>query len=153
MPIGIYDRTKSKPRPKHSEEAKRKIGLANSIALKGNVFKNSGQFKKSRVPWNKGIKRPEFSGINHPRHKEFVIIGGYKHIYKPEHPFCRKQGYILEHRLVMEKKIGRYLFPAERVHHINGDKLDNRIKNLKLFGNESLHQKYHCKYPILKETK
>ena len=52
-----------------------------------------------------------------------------------------KRRFIMEHRLVMERMIGRQLRPEERVHHINGDRADNRPENLRLYANHSEHMR------------
>lgn len=57
---------------------------------------------------------------------------GYIQLYLPKHPFSDKSGCIFEHRVVMEKSIGRYLNSKEFVHHINGIRDDNRAENLEM---------------------
>lgn len=78
-----------------------------------------------------------YSGKNHPRWKNGCIDSqGYKQI-------CINSKTITEHRYFVEQKIGRKLSKDEHVHHINGNKTDNRLENLYLFSTNSDHIKYH----------
>lgn len=87
------------------------------------------------------------SGSNNPQWKGGRVKRGHKSgyiaIFDDTHPYKDCDNYVLEHRLVMERHIGRVLLPIEVVHHINGNKTDNRIENLMLFSNQSEHVKYH----------
>ena len=67
---------------------------------------------------NKTVKAPAGSG--------YVNKYGYKIIYVNGKT-------ILEHRYVMEQKLGRKLLPTENIHHINGIRDDNRVENLELW--------------------
>lgn len=84
-------------------------------------------------------------------------VGGYVYALidssDPMFSMCKSlnngySGYVLEHRLVMAREIGRPLKDTETVHHRNGERQDNRIENLELwFGNHGNGQRvddYHC---------
>jgi hypothetical protein len=61
-----------------------------------------------------------------------VDSSGYLSIKCLEHPAADHEGYVREHRLLMEAKIGRYLQPKEVVHHIDGNRRNNDLGNLRL---------------------
>ena len=98
-----------------SEEARRKISKANKGRLR-NPSEYGGHTKKRN--------------------------DGYIYVYLPDHPYASADGYVMEHRLVMEKHICRYVLPGEVIHHKNGNRKDNRIENLALM-TSSEHMRYH----------
>ncbi len=55
---------------------------------------------------------------------------GYILLWEPDHPNSVTRGWQYEHRLVAEKKYGRFFSPKEHIHHLNGIKDDNRPENL-----------------------
>lgn len=57
---------------------------------------------------------------------------GYTFVYVPDHPNPTNGAYVQEHRLVMERELGRYLEPHEIVHHKDGNKQNNDPSNLEL---------------------
>jgi len=91
---------------------------------------------------------PHPSGKLHPRWKggRSITKAGYVQITLPaDSPFASmrdKDGCVYEHRLVMAKHLGRALTREEVVHHVNGNKGFNRIRNLELF-TKSGHSKHH----------
>ena len=128
---------------------------------------------KGQTPWNKGLHFKRLQGKNHPffgkrralatrlkiakklmgrfRGKESPTWKGGR--WKDERGYIRiptnpgSDDYVYEHRLVMEKMIGRKLRSEEEVHHRGTrypiddirNKSDNRIENLQLFNDKSSH--------------
>lgn len=64
---------------------------------------------------------------------------GYVLVKSPGHPHATAAGYVREHRLVMERKLGRYLDPDEVVHHKDDDTSNNHPDNLELFASNADH--------------
>lgn len=78
--------------------------------------------------WNVETKKPKRSCD-----KGYYKSQGYILRLVTEHPFSDKRGYVREQRLVIEEKLGRFLFPKiEVVHHIDQDRSNNNISNLEL---------------------
>lgn len=105
---------------RHSQETKDKISAA--------------QLGNKNYNWKGGRKR--------------VKKGNQYYIYRlvPNHPSVKNKttNYIAEHRLVMEKYLGRILKPWEEVHHRNGIKDDNRLENLELVVHTNHHGWVQC---------
>jgi hypothetical protein len=59
-----------------------------------------------------------------------ISKGDYNYAIVRDHPHSTKNGYVLEHRIVVENEIGRILNSNEVVHHRDGNKKNNKISNL-----------------------
>lgn len=114
---------------RRQKESKARRGKNNPFWGKKHSLETLGKLRgKKHHNWKGGRRQ-------HPE--------GYVFILRPNHPYVCKQGYVLEHRLIMENDLGRFLTPEEIVHHINGIPNDNRIENLMLFASQSEHAAFH----------
>lgn len=91
-------------------------------------------FPKHRVGDPGGLKSPHWKGGLYNDH-------GYRRLSQG-----RNIGYKLEHRIIVEKFLGRKLTRKEVVHHINFIEFDNNLTNLYLFPSQSEHKRYHQLY-------
>lgn len=116
MPSGKYKRSKEEL------ERLRKLNLEKEGKTYEEIY---GKEKAKLIKFKKG-------GQNNGKWKGGKKqLHGYIYLLKPEHPFA-SQGYVAEHRLVMEKHLKRYLKSEEIVHHMNGVRNENGIENLEL---------------------
>jgi len=143
---------------KHSEETKEKIRKAHLgrklsdehrrkivECLTGRVASKESKLKMSLSHFKR-------QGSEYKKKNKY----GYILCFEPTHPNKNSGSRVFEHRLVMEKKLGRYITKNEQVHHINKIKDDNRPENLYLVKNHKEHKNRevvgltcpHCKLNI-----
>jgi CRISPR/Cas system CMR subunit Cmr4 (Cas7 group RAMP superfamily) len=92
-----------------------------------------------------GSNNPAWCGGKHQSSRGYVMVR------RPGHPMAEASGYVKEHRLVMAENLGRALEPQEHVHHINGDKSDNRSENLQLMS-DGEHKAHHNRTAIVSDA-
>lgn len=125
------------------ETAYRELNSLNKVAEYFGISKKLvlNYMKRFNIPRNKRqkkIKQPD------TYHRGYITTwNGYKKVKAPlDHPGQDKKGYVMEHRLIVEEHLGRYLTDEEEVHHINHNKQDNRISNLQVLTKKE-HRRIH----------
>ena len=125
---------------KRAEDIAKEIGKSVSSvhhkASRLNISKDAEGFHGIRHNACVGENSGNFKGYRRKTPKGYIVR------FVPEHPFASKSGLVMEHRLVVEEKLGFYLPKNFVVHHINGVKDDNRIENLAIM-TISAHNAYH----------
>ena len=124
----------NKKRGEESIEWKKKI--SNSLMGKKKSLSHREAISKATV----GKKNPAYKNGKTVVRSEHILV------LAPEHPFANVNKRVYEHRLVVEKHIGRYLKPYESVHHIDGIPSNNNITNLFLTtrsGNSKAHNSFN----------
>jgi hypothetical protein len=112
------------------------FGLSNRAIL--NWMRKFGI--KSRALKEAHANDPRGAGCKSWKGGTSTSFDGYKLVLDP----TWKWRYRREQILVMEEFLGRKLRPEEKIHHVNRDRLDNRIENL-LVCSQSEHIKIHAK--------
>ena len=123
------------PRKWGSDNEYAKIKISSSMKGRPSPNKNNKLSEETKKRISEAHTK---KGIGHKKKR----TDGYIAIYFPDHPKSNKEGYIMEHDLIMECYIGRWLKEDEVVHHINKKRNDNRIENLKLLTKKE-HARLH----------
>ncbi len=109
--------------------------------------------EKRKAAARRGAANGSWKGGATLRKRKGLYTFSIKYVRCPEEyiSMARKDGYVMEHRLIMAQSIGRPLLRTEVVHHINHDPTDNRLENLQLFANNAEHKRHEGETGYFKE--
>lgn len=140
-----------KPRILNDAEIVRLKTMHADGALQDEIWQSLGITKRRYLQYRKILHLPPrekgFHGDKHPSWKGGRRRHGmYWLLWMPDHPHAmgKRACYVYEHRVVMERHLGRILESHEVVHHKNGDGGDNRLENLELT-DQSSHMSEHAR--------
>jgi hypothetical protein len=128
--------------PVDETELRRLAATGMSTSEIGLALKVSEETARRRM---RKLGIPRLAAKARPGHNYFwqggyaVDEAGYILVKTPGHPNATAGGYVRQHRLVMERALGRYLTPEEVVDHKNRDTSDNDPSNLQLFASNADH--------------
>ncbi len=135
-PRGNHGKAITEAEARQMAEHYAKLGSQQAVA----VLMDTHQVRVSKALRKLGIAcgQPRMRGDGHPSWKggRGKASSGYMEVFvpldDPMHCMAGTSGRCMEHRLVMARSLGRPLLPHETVHHLNGDRTDNRLENLQL---------------------
>lgn len=147
MPTGIYVRDPAKVYRRPPAEFDRE--RVRALAAQGmSVREIAAELGGNEEMWRRRMVRagiPRLPAKARPERNYFwnggrtVGRSGYVFLRAPAHPRRNRHGYVQEHRLVMERVLGRYLLADEVVDHIDGNPANNDPANLRVFGSNAEH--------------
>jgi hypothetical protein len=113
--------------------------VSRGVTLRTRCAARKQAFQRGRARKKFGARNPAWRG-GIKKHSE-----GYVLHRKPDHPRADCSGYVPEHVLVMERKLGRNLRCSEVVHHVDEDVTNNSPENLILCSCRAEHSRIHAK--------
>lgn len=101
--------------------------------------KHTAQTREKRESWNKGKKfAPKNTGSS------YINTNGYSEVWVGKHTLPDKAGgYVREHRILKEIEMNRPLTGSELIHHVDGNKTNNKLSNLYVCDGHFGHRKVH----------